>query len=129
MRTLLILVAAVLPAFAQAEPGDIGCTAKQFEITSKGMINEIEKPLTVDTKVGTALQLSVEIGDRAYSLSGDTKDGDFLLTQAYGEDYTSGMNATGSFTSTGRMQISVVDGNKVFKLECKKVSLADFPQE
>jgi len=125
----MILLSVLLPSFAFAELGDIDCIAKQFTVTEKGIQDEIEKPLVVETQIGSAIRLVADIGDHAYVLSGDTVTGDFMLTQAWGPEYRRGINATGSFTSTGRLQISLVEEEKVFKLVCVQVRASQFPAE
>src|SRR4051794_25966965 len=102
---------------AMADLGDINCIAKQFEVGESALKNLIEKPLILETKTGSVVAYSVDIGDRFYRLSGDVVSGDFIITQTQGPDYNAGINATGSFNSVGRLQISQVDGAKVFKLE------------
>lgn len=123
------MLAVLLPSFAFADVGDVNCTAKQFTVTNDGLKDQIEKPLTVEQKNGSVIRLGVEIEGRAYILSGDLTAGDFILTQVWGPEYHQGINTTGSFTSTGRMQISMVDEAKVFKLVCTRVSASDFPKE
>lgn len=125
----LIFFAALMSANAMAEVGDITCIAKQFTVTDKGMKDEVEKKLDVEMKAGSAVRLSIDIGDRYFVLAGDNATGDYLLTQAWGEGYRHGINATGSFTSSGRMQISLVEETRVFKLECNKVMANAFPRE
>jgi len=129
MRSILLSLALSAGLNTFAAVGDIHCTAKQFEITRDGLANQIEIPLKVVSKNGSALNLSGDIGQRAFVLSGDTHSGDFLLTQAWGDDYTTGINTAGSFNSSGRMTLSLVEVNKVFKLECTKTLASEFPRE
>lgn len=129
VRNILFFALALMGMNAAAAIGEITCVARQFEITRNGLKDEEEKPLLVDKKVGSTIVMTVDIGERAFVLNGDTFTGDFLLTQAWGQDYTSGINTTGSFNSSGRMTISQVIVNKVFKLECSKTLASDFPRE
>ncbi len=125
----MLFLIAFLSSAATAEVGDFNCTAKSFKVTADGIQEKVEVPMIVDNKVGTSIHMTADIGERSYFLSGDLKSGDFLITQTWGPDGTLGMNATGSFTSTGRMQISWVDGPVVSKLECRKILASDFPNE
>lgn len=129
MRKLIVLFLFTVGFQAHAALGDIRCMAIQFEISKAGMKDYVEKPLNMDRRDSVVVMMSVDIGERGYVLSGDVASGDFLLTQAWGQDYTTGINMTGSFNSRGRMTISMVEVNKVFKLECTKTLASDFPRE
>jgi hypothetical protein len=107
----------------------VSCQAEHFRVTAKGLETLEKKPLRMDFDTNGMVSLSVEFGGRAFVLSGDMKKGDFLITQALAPDYTSGLNATGAFNSLGRMQISQIQGNEVFKLECKRPVASEFPKE
>jgi hypothetical protein len=129
MHKLVLLFFFTVGIQAHAAIGAIACVATQFEISKGGLKDYVEKPLNVDRRDSPVVTMNVDIGERAYVLSGDLVSGDFLLTQAWGQDYTTGINMTGSFNSSGRMTISMVEGNKVFKLECTKTLASDFPRE
>jgi hypothetical protein len=115
---------------AMAEVGDISCVAKQFTVGASELRDYVEKPLVLESKVGTSVRYGVDIGGRYYSLVGDTAGtGDFLLTQAWGPEYTFGINSRASFNSTGHLQMSQVEQDKVFRLECARVTSTSFPKE
>lgn len=111
----------------QAEVGDISCLARTYKVTDKGLKEETVKELVTDFKAGKSIHMTVDILERSYFLTGD--NGDYLLTQTWGPDGILGMNATGSFNSAGRMQISWVDSEFVSKLECRKILASEFPNE
>ncbi len=119
MKTMFILLLAFGFQTAFAEIGDITCTARQFTINEGGMKDAVDIKLE-EQRNGPSVRFSGVIGDRSFSVIGDLQYGDFLLTQSLAPDWTVGIISTGSFTSTGRLQISQVIGLKVFKLECNK---------
>ncbi len=129
MHKLVLLFFFTVGIHAHAAIGAIACVATQFEISKGGLKDYVEKRLNFDRRDSPVVTMDVDIGERAYVLSGDLVSGDFLLTQAWGQDYTTGINMTGSFNSSGRMTISMVEVNKVFKLECTKTLASDFPRE
>src|SRR5690606_14309948 len=122
-------IATLLLPVAFAAIGDISCIAEQFEVHRDGVKNHIRQPLVVEQKNGSVLIMSTEIDGRAFVLSGNTATGDFRLTQAWGAEYRHGFNTTASFTASGRMQISEVRDELVFKLVCNKIQASDFPNE
>jgi hypothetical protein len=122
------LIALLLPT-AFAAIGDIACVAEQYDVTRDGLKNHVKQPLQVEQNKGSVLILSTEIDGRAYVLSGNTVTGDFRLTQAWGHEYRHGFNTTASFNSSGRLQISEVRDELVFKLVCNKIQASDFPNE
>lgn len=129
MRFFILVLPLLVSIHARAAIGDIKCTAEQFEVTKGGLKDHVIKPLTLEKEAGSVRIFSVDIGERGYVLNGDVKSGDFMLTQAWGPDYTFGIQATASFTSDGRLQISHVEQTKVFKLVCVKTTESQFPKE
>lgn len=128
-----IIVISILFSFfslhSHAQTIDFSCVAESFEVTSSQLKNHVRKPLRLVSQTGSYVNYSVDIGERSFILSGDLASGDFLLTQSWGEGYTNGINATGSFSSVGRLQISQVQGSLVFKLLCLKKASTEFPKE
>ncbi len=114
----LALVLLVLGGRAFAQ--EIHCVARQFEVTHQGNKNQQEKRFVIKADASEFASESVDLGSRAFSFSANLSRGDFMLTQSWGENYTEGINATGSFDSTGRMQISQVIVNQVYKFECRR---------
>jgi hypothetical protein len=128
MRFVLLIVS-LLGYQAIADVGDIQCFAHQYELSDGKLINEIKMPLIIEFERGNSVVYSVDIGARHFSLNGDVQTGDFLATQTWGEDYTYGIVATGTFDSTGRLQITLVEKTKIYKLVCAKTLASSFPNK
>jgi hypothetical protein len=136
---ILLLLGSVL---AHAEVGDIRCKGSYQIITSAGMLDTVTADLTKADE-DRAIRFEGMVKDRAFSLVGDAKTGDFLLMQTWGPDFSEGIVATVSFTSSGRLQISSLQtvpvnkpevpqvkfGTALYKLECTKVLASQFPNQ
>jgi hypothetical protein len=118
MRFILGLVLMV-GTLAHAAPGDVSCTAEQYEITEGALINQVKQDLKLeDARFGI---LTTIIGDHAYTYNPNIGiPGMHHLTISWGEGWTTGVLSTGSFANEKRVQISFVDKTKVFKLVCLK---------
>ncbi len=117
MRLFLgsLLLFAASPAFAE-----IKCVAEQFRATQQGIKDHVVQELTAEQDDPVALVLSAKINGRAYSLTGNPQKGDFHAIQSWGKDYTSGIISAATFNSVGRLVISQVEGEQVYKLVCTR---------
>lgn len=115
MRAFILLLA-FFGSFAHA--ADISCQAEKFIITEHGLKDHVVKNLEPINKAPGYLLLQAEIDGRAFTISGDLKYDDYLLSQTWGPDFTSGVSSRATFNDTGRATLSTVEETLVFRLVC-----------
>ncbi|KYG63151.1 hypothetical protein AZI86_15705 [Bdellovibrio bacteriovorus] len=120
-KIFMSILVFILPGVLMAAPisaENVKCTAKYFEVLPDGNARKAESVLKVTDDSTAHLLLETELEGRGYVFNGPKKNGPYMLTISKAPDYTFGSNTTGEFSAEGRLQVSVVEGNIVHKLEC-----------
>jgi hypothetical protein len=117
--SVFLFISLLIPqsSFASAEP-QIKCTAEASEILSSGQLKSESKPLDTVDESKFYISLSTDLQGKNFSLSGSKTDGIFYVSITDLPDHTSGSMTTASFGSDSRVQISIVNKNMIYKLEC-----------
>jgi len=110
-----IFVLLFIPSFSQAQ---FDCTAQVFEALPNGKARQEVVQMTPEYESEHRIVLSAELDGRAYTFNGPKKSGPYLVSITEAPDYTKGSLTTSDFSPEGRLQISVVNGQLVHKLEC-----------
>ncbi|WPU65911.1 hypothetical protein [Peredibacter starrii] len=118
MRLFTLLAFSFIVSTAQAQ--SISCTAQVFESFPDGSTRQERKELTVETENPVHISLSTDLDGRGFTLSGNKEYGPYFISITEEPDYTKGSLSTAEFSKDGRLQISIVDGRLVHKLECFK---------
>lgn len=122
MKNLLLFASVIFSSAsvlaAPISSSNVTCTAKYFEVLPDGSAKRAESVLKVLEESSAHLLLETELEGRGYVFNGPKSDGPYLVTISKAPDYTTGSNATTEFSEQGRLQISVVEGPIVHKLEC-----------
>ncbi len=96
------------------------CTAKYLEFLNDGStISEIVALESLESSE-YYIQLSADLRGKNFSLSGDIKQNTFYVSITDLPDYTQGSITTAAFSNDHRLQLSIVNKNTVYKLECFK---------
>lgn len=117
----IILMAWVGPAAANS----IVCTAIMRNVTDQGEVVSARKALPLIESAGEYEIYQTDLNQRAYTARYKPASEEVMLTISNAPDYTVGINATGTFNSAGRAQISSVEKVLVHKLECYKNKLSE----
>lgn len=117
MKTVLLTALIVTGPAAEAA---LNCWGMKREQIGPNEIREQKVELGPTFQAGGHVILEGQIEDRAFTVNGDEKTGDFLISITVGPHYTQGVIATTRATSDGRLQISTVDKTTVYKLECRE---------
>lgn len=121
MRLLLLSLFALTfsaQAFAVGLEG-ITCTAEQWEVRDNAIQDHYKLEMKELTE-GSFKYLQAKVGERAYTVNPNSSPDELMVTQSWGEGYTSGVMTTLAFGSSKRIQLSFVDKNKVWKIVCLK---------
>ena len=127
MKTLILATVTLLSTFAHA---DISCKAIYRELwTTKPSFDESIDLKQSDLTPAT-VTLQGEIRGRTLVLQANFINGDCLLSQVWGKDFTNGVNTSGTFNSSGRLALSTISdipsqnggetGTAVYRVECAR---------
>ena len=98
----------------------INCIAQYLEFLNDGSTISESVPLESLESSEFYIQLSADLRGKNFSLSGDVKQNTFYVSITDLPDHTAGSLTSASFSDDHRLQLSVVNKNKVYKLECFK---------
>lgn len=105
-------------AFAFGLEG-ITCTAEQWVVRDNAIRDHHKLEMKEELEGGFRF-LKANVGGYAYTVNPNSSADELMITQSWGEGYTSGVMTTAAFGSSKRVQLSVVDKNKVWKIVCLK---------
>ena len=121
MRLFLLSIFALAfsgQAFAFGLEG-ITCTAEQWVVRDNAIHDHHKLEMKEELEGGFRF-LKANVGGYAYTVNPNSSADELMITQSWGEGYTSGVMTTAAFGSSKRVQLSVVDKNKVWKIVCLK---------
>lgn len=124
MKKLIgFLVFTPLVAFAQANgtisPSQITCEAQHRDVLSDGELKVVTEQMTTFEGETDVLQRQVIVEGNAYNISGEVSSGSLLLIISEGPDYITGMASRGFFDANNELNLSWVQGNKLYRLACQ----------
>lgn len=117
-NVLLILIFSLSSIAFSAET--IDCKAQYLEFLENGTTISEQVPLDIIESTEHYIQLSADLRVKNFSFSGDLKQNTFYVSITDLPDHTAGSLTTASFSNDHRLQLSIVNENIVYKLECFK---------
>lgn len=96
----------------------ISCTAQYLEFLTDGTTISEQVPLNIIESTEYYIQLSTDLKQKNFSFSGDLKQNTFYVSITDVPDHTRGSITTAAFSNDHRLQLSIVNENTVYKLEC-----------
>jgi hypothetical protein len=103
---------------AATENLKIKCTAEVSEILNTNERITKTAELDVIDESELYISLSIDLGGKNFSFSGNKKDNIFYVSITELPNYDQGALTTSAFSIDGRLQLSLVNKNVVHKLEC-----------
>jgi hypothetical protein len=119
-NALLILIFSFSSVAFSAE--EIHCTAQYLEFSNNGTTISEQVPLDIIESTEHYIQLSTDLRLKNFSFSGDLKQNIFYVSITDLPNHAAGSLTTASFSNDDRLQLSIVNENIVYKLECFKTN-------
>ncbi len=116
----ILFILTILISNVSMSSEKINCTAQYLEFLNDGSTISEYVPLESLESSEFYIQLSADLREKNFSISGDIKQNTFYVSITDLPDYTQGSITTTSFSNDHRLQLSIVNKNKVYKLECFK---------
>ncbi len=119
LKAVILILIFSFSSFAFSKE-TINCTAQYLELLKDGSTISEQVQLDIIESSEFYIQLSADLKEKNFSFSGDLNQNTFFVSITDLPDHTVGSLMTASFSDDHRLQLSIVNKNAVYKLECFK---------